>query len=447
MNISVDKKPANVIELSIVIEPDDYVSIVETTLKKQRQNAQIAGFRKGLAPIGLIKKMYEQPILEDEIRKLMSDKLFNYIKEEKIEYICEPMPIEGKFANHFDMGDTFSFSFEIAEHPEFKLELAKMPQVDLSIIQASEEEIRDYIKQLQQRHGKYINPEEVGAEDYITGNLFEAGSDHQEEVPKFVSFLMTELTEKGRQKLIGKKKDEEISLQLKEDMTSDKAGAKLLSIDEKEYAQLKSYDYKIKIDSIGRVELAELNEDFYKKAFPDGNIKDETALKAFAVEEIEKVWKQETDKKFMNDAIETIIDKTEMILPEDFLKRYLLAVQKDITPEKIDAEFEDYRKVIKWQMIENDIIKNNDIKVLPEDIKAYIRQFFVNNYFQGVENDDNKTQIDGLVDNAMKQQKDVKQIYDNLLDIKLKDVLLAQVPTKEQKMDYKKFIELMTPKA
>ena len=434
MNIKNEKVNGDVQELTIEITKEDYAGKVETALKKYRRTAQVPGFRVGNAPMAMIKKMYEKSVTYDEVNNMMSQELYKYLSDNKIDIMLEPIPVEDKSKVDFDNPDNFVFVYEYALQPQFDIDFNK--QVTNFKITASQEEIDNLVNQMQRRYGEYTSPEEVGEDDYISAKIDDKDS----------FFFTKELNEKGRKAFIGKKVNDTVHVALRQIFEDEKNVLKVLKIVDQQLEEGNQYEYDVTITSIGRITPAELNEDFFKKAYPDGNITTKEQLEKSCAEQIENQWKDYTDRQFMNDAIGVLLDSVNIEFPDEFIKRYILLTQKDMTAEKLEEKYADYQKSFKWQLIENKLVKDNNISVTQDDVKNYVRNFFMTNYFSNFKEEDVKDRLDSLVNDAMKKKEDVKNIYDQLYDVKIMDVLRKNFIIVEKSGSYEDFIAFTSGK-
>ena len=434
MNIKNEKANGDVQELTIEITKEDYAGKVETALKKYRRTAQVPGFRVGNAPMPMIKKMYEKSVTYDEVNNMMSQELYKYLSDNKIDIMLEPIPVEDKSKVDFDNPDNFVFVYEYALQPQFDIDFNK--QVTNFKITASQEEINNLIDQMQRRYGEYTSPEEVGEDDYISAKIDDKDS----------FFFTKELNEEGRKAFMGKKVNDTVHVALRKIFEDEKNVLKVLKITDQPLEEGNQYEYDVTISSIGRITPAELNEDFFKKAYPDGNITTKEQLEKSCAEQIEKQWKDYTDRQFMNDAIGVLLDNVNISFPDEFIKRYILLTQKDMTAEKLEEKYADYQKSFKWQLIENKLVKDNNLNVTQDDVKNYVRNFFMTNYFSNFKEEDIKDRLDSLVNDAMKKKEDVKNIYDQLYDAKIMDVLRQNFIIVEKSGSYEDFIAFTSGK-
>lgn len=436
MNVKHEMSDALVQEIVIEIAKEDYATEVENGLKKQRRTAQVPGFRVGNAPMGMIKRLYEKPLISDEVNKLAGNKLYGYFEEHKLDIMFEPMLVDEKSTVDFENNENFTFTFEFALQPQFEIDFASYPVLKTFQVLADENQIDEYVSQIRRRHGEYSNPETIGNEDFVNIKMEDKNG----------SLFVADLTEEGKNIFLGKKLNEVIeNVALKDAFTSVDIFKKALKLTEETFNPEDSYTSNVEIVSIGRVEMAEMNDEFYAKAFPDGSITTIDELRAYASNQITAQWKQETDRKFMNDAVTLIIENTKMDLPEDFIKRYVLKHSTEpITAEKLEEEFPKYLSSFKWQLIENKISQMENIQVSTEDVEQYIRNFYYENYFKNFNQEDVAERLNELVKEQMKDKKQLKGLYDQLFDEKMMVVLHNKLNVEELSGDIQAFINYMT---
>ena len=437
MNIKHENVPGQVQELVIEIQKEDYAEKVDSALKKQRREVAVPGFRKGNAPMGIVKKMYGKNILVMEIDRMVNEEIEKFFKDNEVKYIFEPMPVEGKSKVDFDNPDNFTFTYEYALRPEVKLDYKAMPAVIDFTIVPGEDEVKNYIDQLRERHGKYVMPETIEGNDSVS-------VDYGGEKEAF--FFMRDLKEDAKKSLLGKKVDDKVSMAMRQAFTTDALFARAFDLKVEELNADDPYNYELTIKRIGRIEPAELNEDFFKVAYPNGNVTTEAQLVEEAKTVIANQYKPDTERLFMNKAIETLLDNVTVELPDDFMKRYIKAVQKDMDDEKLEKEFDQYKRSFAWQILENNIVEGEDVNVTRADIENYFRDYFIKNYFGNFNAESVKDQVDKIVADSMKNQEYVKNAYDMLYDQKLVEVLRKKMNIEHKEGDFKAFIEVLSPK-
>lgn len=434
MNIKHENVPGQVQEVVLEINKEDYAANVEAALKKQRRNAAIPGFRPGNAPMGIIKKMYEKSIIANEVDKLISENMDKFFKENDIKVIFEPLPVDGKSKMDFENPDNFVFAFEYAVAPEVNIDYTKLPAVTEFKMVPADEERQNYIKQLRTRHGEYTSPDTVSEDDSISVKYGEG----QE------GFLfLHDLTEEAQKNVIGKKLNDTFNLVLRKAMVNETTLSRFLKKTEKDLEADNDYAYDLTITHIGHMQLAEINDDFFKKAFPDGSVTTEEQLNAEADKAITAQYQPELDRQFMNDAIETLLDNVSVELPDEFMKRYIKAVQKEMTDEELEKKFNDYKRSFQWQILENKLVEGSDVQVKADDVRGYFRQYFIDNYFGNFPAEEVKDRLDELVNQAMTNKENVKSVYDLLYDKKLTEVMRSKLTIEHKEGDFKAFIDMI----
>lgn len=433
MNILKEKQNEPVQVLSIEICEADYAEKVLAALKKQRRTANVPGFRVGNAPMPLIKKMYEKSFIADTVNDLMYEALNNHVHENKLDILGEPLPIDERTQVDFEHPEKFVFTFEIAVKPEFDIDYSKIPSFTRYEVTASDEEIDNYINDLRKRHGQYSSPDVISDNDFVTVEYGENTNGN---------FYANDLNEAGKKLFIGKLKGEVVNADVNTIFQSDVKEAEFLKIAGELINKKEPKMLNMTIKYIGHLEPAEINEEFFKKiSSEDHPIADEAALRADGAAKIEAEYAQHVGQKFMNDAITALVKNVNITLPAEFMKKYILTAQKDMTAEKLEEEYPKYEDSFKWELIENKLVKDNGIKVDEAAVKNYIRDFYIQNYFSQFKLEDVADRVDALVSETMKNKDSLKQIYDQLFDREIGKVLMANLKTTVKRITFKEFAE------
>lgn len=432
MNIQNEKKGEQLQIVTIEICKEDYTENVEKALKKQRRVAQVPGFRPGNAPMPLIKKAYEKSFIADEVNRIMYDELNKFVHENKLDVLGEPLPIDDKTVVDFEHPEKFVFTFEIANQKPFEIDYSKLPEITNYEISASDEEIDAFIEDLRKRHGQYTAPDTISDEDFVTVEFGENNNGN---------FYANGLSEAGKKLFINKNKNEVITADVNTIFDDDNKLATFLKTTPEMLDKSQPNNMEMTVKYIGHLTPAELNDDFFKKAYPDGSVTTEAQLREVAATKIAAEYTQHSQRKFMNDAIGALVDNVKVELPEEFLRRYILYAQSDMTEEKLNEEFDKYLNSFKWQLIENKLTKDNDIKVTDEDVKQYVRKFFLDNYFAQFNPEDVAERVDALAADTLKNKETVKNIYDQLFDDAIGKALLKNMKTTTKKMTFKEFAD------
>jgi trigger factor len=441
MNIS--KKDINALtaELSITLTPSDYETKVENAIKKVQKQATLPGFRPGKVPVGLIKKQHGKSILVDEINKILNETLYKYINENKIEILGNPMPKEDNKID-FDNQTEWTFNYELGLTPNFDVKLDNSQSFVYNTVKIDDELVEKYLKDVKRNYGKPSNPEVAEGKDVLYIDIVELDADNNivaGGVFKSTSIGIDRLkNEAAKTKLTGAKKEDKIIINANElyDSAVDKSIS--LGID-KEVAEKFDSNLQLTVRNIARMEDAELNQELFDKLYGAGNIKSLEEFKEKIKGELALMFAQDTDRKFVETVEQTLVEKLNITLPDDFLKRWLMAVnEKPLTKEQLEAEYPAYAKSMQWKLIENKIIKNNNLAVTIEEAKEeasnYVRSQFAR-YGQVPE----EAEVAKIVDGILGKQEEAQKIFEGLYSKKVLDVLKTSCKLDTKEVSYNEF--------
>nr|WP_294790957.1 trigger factor [uncultured Mucilaginibacter sp.] len=375
MNISQEKIDNLNAVLKINIDPADYQQRVDKSIKDQAKKAKLPGFRPGMVPPAHIKKMYGKSILVDEINNLLSDTLNNYITEQNIEVLGQPLPkIDGAKEYNWDFNDQFEFNYEIGLAPEFALDFSSKDKLTQYVIKVDEKTLEERIKNIRRSYGKMTNPDVSADDDVLYAQLTQLspdGSVFDEGIVNTTSVRLDQIKDEAvKTSLIGLKKDDELTFDIQKAYGSDAVKiAAILGTNEEEAEQVKS-NFKLIVKNINRLEEGDLNQEFFDKLFGAGTVTDEAGFRAKITEELESMMQQDAERKLQNDIYNYSLDKVQFELPDEFLKRWLKATNEKLTEEELQGGYADFAKNLKWTLIENRIIKDNKLEIKYEEVLA-----------------------------------------------------------------------------
>jgi trigger factor len=435
--------------LKVKIDKTDYEEKVETVLKDYRKKATIKGFRPGMVPIGLIKKMYGKAALIEEINKVVSEGLQKYITDEKLDIIGDPLPKadeQEKF--DFDAQQDFTFSFELGLTPAFELKLSKKNKVSQYEIIIDEKMRNDYLGNYTRRYGELRKAEETEDKDVIKGKI-EAIDPDGNVLPSGPSVDETSLgidiikDKKIRKEFIGKKTGDIIDFDIKKAYPNDTEIAGILHKKKEEVENLEG-NFRFTINDISRFFPAVVDKELFDKIYGEGVVTSEEEFMKKIEEEIAVNLKRESDYKLMIDIKSLAMEKTDFQLPEEFLKRWLLRVNEKTTEEQIEKEFDSFRKDLKWQLIRNKVARDNEVKISEEELQKEaenITRYQFQQYGLFYATDE---QIANYAKETLKRDEDAKRIADKILEEKvivlMKD--LVKLETKDITVeDFNKLFE------
>jgi len=441
MNIS--KQDVDVLNAVVTIEvgPADYEKRVEDALKKVQRQANMPGFRPGKVPVGMVKKMYGKSILADELNKMLNDSIHKYITENKIEILGNPLPKEDEKVD-FETGKSFTFKYDLGVARSLEVEVADKIAFDFLSEKVDDALIEKYIKDVRRNYGTPINPEVAGEKDVVfvdINELDETGAIKAGGVFKSTSLGLERLkSEVAKKKLLGAKKEDKIVLTNTE-LYADPIEASVgLSI-EKEAAEALNCNLQLTVKNIARMEDAELNEELFKKVYGDGNIKTEEEFRNKIKEELGKMFEQDSDRKFYENVEKTLIDKINPSLPEEFLKRWLMAVNdKPVTLEQIEKEFESWSRMMKWKLIENKIVKNHKLSVTQEEALEEAKRFVKSQYARYGQVPD-EAEVDKVALDILKKEKEAEKVYENVFYTKSLNLFKTNFKLNKKDVTYNEF--------
>ena len=433
--------------LQVKITADDYSDKVKNALEKYRKTAKIPGFRPGNVPMGMIQKQYGKTVLAEELNKLANDGVYNFITENKIEILGNPIPkSDAEVKGDFNAPSDFEFTFEIGLSPTIDMSKAMNGKFDYTTIKVDAKLIDQQVEDLRRRYGKLSSVETAEDKDMILGvfNELEAdGSKKENGISNSTTISLEFLKEKSASKLLlGKKIGDSFEL----DPTSVSKDAKdkstLLGISEEEVAELNS-KFEFTITDIKRMEMAEMNAELFGKLFQEGEVNSEEDLRNRVKTDMEQMFSKDADKLLTRNVFNTIMEKTNVDFPSAFLKRWIrMTNEKPVTEDEIEQDFEAYLQSLKWQMIQTKIFKENDIQLSQIEVIEHTKELLRGNYAQyGIPAPDDKELIETAA-RLLQNKEQANGIYDQLAEQKLTDFFKANVTLNNKSVSYDEFVAL-----
>ncbi|MGQ1945854.1 trigger factor [Geofilum sp. OHC36d9] len=413
MNISRENIDELNAVIKLTIEREDYEARVADVLKNYQKKAQMPGFRPGKVPAGLIKKMYGNAATVDEINKLVSENLSNHLTEEKLEILGEPLPSESQKPIDFDNQSSFEFAFDIALAPKVEMKLTKRDKIPYYTIEMTDELVDGQLKNITGRFGENKAVETVSAESLVKGNIVQlddAGNVLENGIFAEDTVLSVSVIKdkKEQKKFIGKAVGEEVVFDVKKAFPNDTEVSYILKITKEQAAEVTG-SFRLTIKEITEFVEPELTQDLFDKVFGAGVVSSEEEMRAKVKEDLEKNYLLESDYRFSVDARNKLTNKVNLKLPEDFLKRWMKATNRGdekLTDEQIDKDMPSFLEDLKWQLIKNELIKANELKVEESDVVEFAKKSAKAQFMQyGLTN----IPDDYIVNYAMDMLKDQQQ--------------------------------------
>lgn len=434
--------------IRISIEKADYETKVEDVLKDYRKQVSMPGFRPGKVPAGLVRKMYGKAALVDEVNKILTQELSKYLVEEKLNILGEPLPNEDKQKEiDWDNDTDFEFLFDIGFAPEANVKLDKRSKFTMHKVIVSDEMIDQQVDSYTNRFGESKPTEEVDASGTVRGNIEQVDADgNVVEGGNSVEMALISIDvikdEEIKNTFVGKKADDEVIFDIKKAYPNDTEIGYLLNIPKEEAAAIEG-DFKITIKEINKFVPAEVNEELFKKIYgEETEIKDEKAFRAKVAEEIQEAYSPSSDYKFATDTRDTLVDKAKFEFPADFLKRWLAATNKELTMEQIEKDFELFIADLKWQLIKDEIAKENELKVEEEEVVALAKEVAAAQFRQYGMFDVPAEHLDGFAQQMLSKDEDRQRLYSKKMEDKIMDVVKDKVTVVEKEISKEEFDKL-----
>jgi len=433
--------------LKVNISEKDYAEKVENVLKDYRKKARIDGFRPGKVPTGLIKKMYGKGIMVEEVNKLISESLTNYIREEKLNILGEPLPTENQKTADFDTEKDFEFSFDVALAPEVEVKLSKRDKVPYYEIKVDKKLLETHTDNYARRFGEFKDVEETTDNEMLTGNFIQLDEEGNvkedgikaEEVKITIEYIKNEEIKKS---LAGHKAGDTVKFDVRKAYPSDSEIASMLRID-KEVAKNVTGDFNFEIAKVQRFDKAEINQELYDKAFGKDVVKTKEEFNAKLTEEIKANFVRETDYRFLIDAKKKFVEKINPDLPTEFLKRWLtVANEGKFTAEQIEEEFPKFEEDLKWQIIKDQIIKDNEIKVEEKDILDAAKEVTAAQFAQyGLANLPDE-QLEQYAQEILKKDEERRNLYEKKFEDKVLEFIKDSIKLDTKEISVEDFQKL-----
>ncbi|MGB7527418.1 trigger factor [Sphingobacterium cellulitidis] len=442
MNIShqnIDDINANI---RVEIAPEDYNPQVDKAIKDQAKQAKLPGFRPGMVPTAHIKRMYGKAILFDEINKIINDKIAEYIGEQKLEVLGQPLPKEedkdGQY--NWDFKDTFKFDYEIGLAPQFEIPFSAETEFTEYDIKADDATLAERIKNLRRSYGKMTNPEVSEEGDVLYATLKQ---DKEDGIEKTTS-IRTDIVEDAKIKkaLVGLKKDDAVKVDVKKAFnTADLA--RILGITEDEAENLDVTKFELTVKNINRLEESDLNQEFFDKLFPAGEVTTEEQFNEKVREEVENLFKQNSAQKLRNDMYTFGMDKVDAKFPEDFLKKWLKATNPNLDATEIEEGFEDFLNNLKWTIIENRIVTANNLEVKYDEVVDLAKErIYAQIKMYNINEEPTDEQLQQFAMQLLGDREQANRLFEEVKALKVFDQLKDSVKIKSKKIDFDKFEKL-----
>lgn len=450
MNVSLKNNDATRGIITLEIVKADYAEKVDKNLRSFRQKANIPGFRKGMVPMSMVKKMYGKSVMADEVNKLVSEELFKYIRENNLNILGEPLPNETEQKPiDFDTQEDFEFIFDVAFAPEFDIELNKKTKVPFYKVAISDEMLEQQLDSYRANFGSYDDSAtEVAEKDLIKGTVTELENGEPKEggiVVEDAVLMPMYIKEEGEKaKFMGAQKESVIVFNpIKAYEGAEAEISSFLKIDREQVAETTS-DFSFEIKEITSHKPAEMNQELFDKVFGEGVVTTEEEFRNKVRESLAEQFAPQSDYKFMMDIRNVLLKKAgEPAFADDFLKRWLLIANEGNTPEKVEDEYPQIIEDLTYHLIKESLLKKNEIKVEDADIESLAKKVAKAQFAQYGMLSIPDDVLDNYAKDMLKNKETLQNVIDRAVEQKLSEWLKEQVKLEEKEVSVEEFNQLM----
>lgn len=432
--------------LKVKVVADDYRPKVESAIKEHQKKAAIPGFRPGKVPTGMIKKMYGKSIMVDAINKLLNDSLTSYLRDNKIEVLGNPLPKAGtENSIDWDNQQEFEFSYDMGLAPKFNVDLSANDKFAYKVVKVDDDLVNKYVSDIAKRYGKLENVEVSGEGDILNGDfveLNEAGEVKPGGIFKTSTvFLERTKDEATKKALTGIKAGDKVVLDAAKISENAVELANLLGITQEEAQNIQT-KVQFTPKTISHLTPAEVNQELFEKVYGPDSVKSEEEFRTKIREELANMFVNDSERKFYNDVVDHLMNKINFELPTAFLKRWIMAVNdKPVTAEQIESEFENYSKGLKWQLIENKIIQDNDIQVSNDEIINHIKELINEQFAKYNPTPISDEEMNQTVQRVLSNQEEVKKLYEKMYGEKVMTLFKSKFTLENKEIPYEDFFK------
>jgi trigger factor len=442
MNITREQRDGGVSIVKVVVGEADYGQAVEKQLREYKRKANVPGFRPGMVPMGIVKKMYGKHVVAEQSYHLASNSVFEYLQKENIDYVGDVIPSEEQGAFDFENGTEFEFVFEYGEAPKIEMELGAKDKIVYNKIKIDKKMRGDFRSNYLRRYGRLVEVDKVSSDEALSVTLDNGDMRIEEAYVGLIS-----MSDEERKVWKGKKVGYKTTVNIEELYKKPEQRAAILSVKEEELASVKP-EFELEITKIRKFAEPELNEEFFKMAFPAGNVTNEEQFEAFIDEQIEGELKRECDFLFVNTVRNYVVEKAALAMPEEFLKRWLYVINEGkFSREEIEKDFAAFIKMFTWNYLQKHFIKEGDIKVTNEEAKAEAMSFAAMQFAQYGMPNAPEDMLQNFAKQIMDNKEQLQKIYEKLFEEKVVEYIRGKVKVTEKAISADEFAKMASEMA
>ena len=437
MNITREQRDGGISVLKVVVGEADYGKAVENQLREYKRKAQIPGFRPGMVPMGIVKKMYGKHVLAEQSYHIASNSVFEYLQKENIDYVGDVIPSEEQGEFDFENGTEFEFMFEIGEAPKIDINFTAKDKVVYNKIKVDKKMHTEYRTNYLRRYGRLVEVDKVANDEALNVTLDNGDMRIEEAYVGLIS-----MSDEERKAWKNKKVGYKTKVNINELYKKPEQRAAVLSVKQEELEGINP-EFELEITKIRRFADPELNEEFFKMAFPAGNVTSEEELDKFIDEEIEKELKRECDFMFVNAVRNFIIEKANIQMPEEFLKRWLYVINEGkFSREEIEKDFGAFIKMFTWNYLQKHFITEGELKVSQEEAKTEAMQFAAMQFAQYGMPSAPQDMLENFAKQIMDNKEQLQKIYEKLYEEKVVEYIRGKVKVTEKAISADEFAKI-----
>ncbi len=405
----------------------DYGETVEKELRTYRRKANIPGFRPGMVPMGIVKKMYGKSVLAEQSYRTASNAVFEYLQKEKIDYLGDIIPSEEQGDFDFDNNTEFEFVFEFGEAPEIKLELSDKDKLTYNRIKIDKKMHGDYRSNFLRGYGRLVDADEVTSDEALSVTL---DNGDMQVADAYVGLIS--MSEEERKPFIGKKVGYKTEVNINELYKNPSQRAAIFQVKENELEGIKP-EFTLEITKIRKFAEPELNEEFFKMAFPQGNVTDEASFDKFIDERIEAELSRESDYLFTLQLRDYLVKKAGLKMPEAFLKRWLYTINEGkFTMEDIEKDFDQFLKMFTWNYLQKHFIQTDKLTVSKEEATAEAKALAAAQFAQYGMPSAPDNMLEDYAKRILEDQNQSQKIYEKLFEVKVVEAVKSKIAVTEK---------------
>ena len=437
MKITREQREAGTSVLKVLVAEADYAEAVDKMLRDYKRKANISGFRPGMVPMGIVRKMYGKGAVAEQSYRIASNSVFEYLQKEGIDYVGDVIPSEEQGDFDFENNTEHEFMFEIGEAPKIEMELSKEDKLTYNKIKIDEKMVEGYKDNYLRRYGRLVDVEKVEKDEALTVVL-----DNGEMRIEDAYVGLISMSDDERAIFLGKKVGDKMDVDVNELYKSASQRASILQVKEEELETINP-KFSLEIKQIRQFANPELNEEFFKMAFPAGNITSEEELNKFLEAEIETELKRESDYLFTIRVRNFLMEKAGLQMPEAFLKRWLFTINEGkFTMEDIEKDFDGFVKMFTWNYIQKHFIQSAELRVSQEEAEAEAKEFAKAQFAQYGMPSAPEEMIANFSKQILENKEQSQKIYEKLYELKVVEHVKSQIKVSNKSVSSEEFAKL-----